>query len=78
MPHAGAVGREVEGENMQRIDDEYLNGELKLSPGSRLHRLVAMLFDTYYDDLTEQRIAELEEHVAQFRWMNAGGKRVDD
>lgn len=61
---------------MQQIDPEYLNSELKVEPGNRLHRLVAMLFDTYYDDLTEARIAELEEHVAQFRWMNASGKRV--
>lgn len=61
---------------MQYIDPEYLNSELKVQPGSRLHRLVAMLFDTCIDDLTEARIAELEEHVAQFRWMNASGKRV--
>jgi hypothetical protein len=61
---------------MQYIDPEYLNNKLEVKPGSRLHRLVAMLFDTYYDDLTEERIAELEQHVAQFRWMNASGKRV--
>jgi len=61
---------------MQYIDPEYLNNKLEVKPGSRLHRLVAMLFDTYYDDLTEARIAELEEHVARFRWMNASGKRV--
>lgn len=61
---------------MQHINPEYLNTELKVKPGDRLHRLVAMLFDTYYDDLTEARIAELEEHVAQFRWMSASGKRV--
>lgn len=61
---------------MQYIDPEYLNNKLEVKPGSRLHRLVAMLFDTYYDDLTDERIAELEQHVAQFRWMNASGKRV--
>ncbi len=61
---------------MQHIDPEYLNSELKVEPGNRLHRLVAMLIDTYYDDLTDERIAELEEHVARFRWMNASGKRV--
>ena len=61
---------------MQYIDPEYLNNKLEVKPGSRLHRLVAMLFDTYYDDLTEARIAELEEHVARFRWMSASGKRV--
>lgn len=59
------------------IDPEYLFSELTLKPGNRLHRLVAMLFDTYYDDLTDQRIAELEQHVARFRWMHANGKRLD-
>jgi hypothetical protein len=58
------------------IDPEYLNKNLTLKPGNRLHRLVAMLFDTYIDDLTDQRIAELEEHVAQFRWWNAAGERI--
>lgn len=61
---------------MSAIDPEYLNRELKLQPGDRLHRLVAMLFDTYYDDLSDRRISELEEHVSQFRWMNASGKRL--
>lgn len=61
---------------MANIDPEYLNQRLTLDPGNRLHRLVAMLFDTYYDDLTDQRISELEQHVEQFRWMNASGKRV--
>lgn len=61
---------------MQVIDPKYLDSELRVKPGDRLHRLVAMLFDTYYDDLTEERIAELEEHIARFRWMNASGQRV--
>lgn len=62
---------------MSRIAPEYLNDKLTVEPGDRLHRLVAMLFDTYIDDLTDERIAELEAHVAQFRWCNANGKRVD-
>lgn len=61
---------------MQQVDPQYMNSELKVRPGERLHRLVAMLFDTWYDDLTDSRIAELEAHVARFRWMNAAGKRV--
>jgi hypothetical protein len=63
---------------MQHIDPEYLNSELKVQPGDRLHRLVAMLFDTYYDDLTNTRIEEIEEHVSRFRWMDASGRRVDN
>lgn len=62
---------------MQPVAQEYLNKRLELDPGDRLHRFVAMLFDTYYDDLTDARIAELEAHVEQFRWMDASGKRVD-
>jgi hypothetical protein len=58
------------------IAPEYLNERLTLKPGDRLHRLVAMLFDTYIDDLTDQRIVELEAHVAQFRWWNAAGERI--
>ncbi len=61
---------------MQKIASEYMNVELTVKPGERLHRLVAMLFDTYYDDLTDERIAELEDHIAQFRWMDAKGNRV--
>jgi hypothetical protein len=38
---------------MQRIAPEYLNKRLELNPGDRLHRLVAMLHDTWYDDLTD-------------------------
>lgn len=59
------------------IDPGYLRNELRLKPGDRLHRVVAMLFDTYYDDLTDERLAELEDHIAKFRWMNASGRRID-
>ena len=36
-----------------------------------------MLFDTYIDDLSDDRIAELERQVESWRWCNAAGKRVD-
>lgn len=61
---------------MQKIDPQYLNGPITSAPGDRLHRLIAMLFDTYYDDLTDERIAELERRIGDFRWMNAAGQRV--
>ena len=61
----------------QTIAPAYANGELRLRPGDRLHRLVAMLFDTYIDDLSDDRIAELERQVESWRWCNAAGKRVD-
>lgn len=62
---------------MQFIDPEYLDKPLTLKPGTRLHRLVALLFDTYCDDLTDARIEEIEQQVERFRWMNASGQRVD-
>lgn len=62
---------------MQKVSDEYMKSELISRPGERLHRLYAMLCDTYYDDLTDARIEQLEEQVESFRWMNASGERVD-
>ncbi len=61
---------------MQQIAADYANAELKVRPGDRLHRLMALLFDTYFDDLSEERIAELERSVESWRWMNAAGQRV--
>lgn len=60
----------------QPIAAEYLNSELTVRPGSRLHHLVAMLFDAYCDDVTDERIAELEAQVERFRWMHGNGKRI--
>ena len=63
---------------MQRVSDEYENQELRVKPGDRLHRVVAMLFDTYCDDITDERLAEIENVIESFRWMNASGERVDN
>jgi hypothetical protein len=62
---------------MQRIAPEYANDRITFEPGERLHRLVALLCDTNYDDLTDARIADLEASVESWRWMNAAGERVD-
>jgi len=61
----------------QKVSDEYMRRELVSRPGERLHRLIAMLHDTWYDDLTDERIAELERQVESFRWLNASAERVD-
>jgi hypothetical protein len=61
----------------QKIADEYLKSELTVKPDGRLHRIVALLFDTYYDDLSDARIAEVERFIEGFRWCNAAGKRID-
>ena len=61
----------------QQVSDEFLKQILVIEPGSRLHLLVAMLYDTWYDDLTDERISELIRHVESFRWLNASAERVD-
>jgi peptidoglycan/xylan/chitin deacetylase (PgdA/CDA1 family) len=60
---------------MQKIAPEYANAELTVRPGDRLHRIVALLFDTYYDDVTDH-IAEIERSIEAWRWCAADGKRV--
>lgn len=62
---------------MQNIADEYASATFTITPGERLHRIVALLFDTYFDDLTDARIAEIEQFIERFRWCDANGKRVD-
>lgn len=61
---------------MQKIAEEYANRPITFMPGERLHRLVAMLCDTWYDDLTDDRIRALEAQVETFRWCNADGESV--
>lgn len=60
----------------QPIAPCYLDNDLRVARGSRIHRLVAMLFDTHIDDLTPERITELEQQVEAFRWADASGKRI--
>ncbi len=63
---------------LKPVADEYLRDEIRLEPGkSRLHRLVARLFDTYIDDLTDERIIELEQLADTFRITHASGTRFN-
>jgi hypothetical protein len=57
------------------VAPDYLRQTVTLKPGERLHRLLSRLCDTYYDDLTEERIEELERHADQFRLTHADGQR---
>lgn len=63
--------------NRRDISPGYLNQEFRVKPGDKLHHFVALLHDTHFDDLTDARIAALEEQVADFRWMSANGERLD-
>lgn len=64
-------------DRLKPINEEYLRADQRLRPGDRLHRLVCRLADTYYDDLDEQRIEELERKVDEWRWMHADGSRME-
>jgi hypothetical protein len=62
--------------DLKPVDETYLRDELRLRPGNRLHRLVARLFDTYIDDLSDERIVEIERMVDTVRITNASGRRL--
>ena len=61
---------------LKPVAAEYLMDEIRLKPGDRLHRLVARLGDTYFDDLSDDRIAELEQMADTFRLTHADGTRI--
>ena len=61
--------------SLKPIDDTYLGAAIRLTPGDRLHRLLARLADTYIDDLSDDRIVELERLADTFRITHADGKR---
>lgn len=61
---------------LKPIDGTYLRDVIRLNPGDRLHRLVARLCDTYIDDLSDDRILELERLVDSFRATHANGSRL--
>lgn len=63
-------------EKLKPINKEYLRDLITLRPGDRLHRLVARLADTYIDDLSDDRIIELERLADTFRLTHANGERL--
>lgn len=62
-------------EMLKPVADQYLRSDINLKPGTRLHRLVARILDTHYDDLTDGRIVELERLADAFRITHADGGR---
>lgn len=61
--------------DLKPIDEAYLRDVIRLAPEQRLHRLFARLCDTYIDDLTDERIVELEQLADLFRITHANGQR---
>ena len=62
-------------DHLKPINDEYLREEHRLRPGDRFHRLIARMADTYFDDISDDRIEELERKVDEWRWTHADGSR---
>ena len=60
----------------QTVAPEYTKERFVIEPGARLHRLVSLIADTYIDDVTPERIEQIEKQVESWRWMNASGGRV--
>lgn len=63
---------------LKPVSGDYLRDNISLKPGDRLHRLVARLADTYIDDLTDDRIIQLEAYADTFRLTHADGSRLSD
>ena len=61
---------------LKPISEEYLQADHRIRPGHRLHRLISRIADSYYDDVSDDRIEELERRVDEWRWMNANGDRL--
>ena len=60
---------------MKPIAPEVLAQTHEVKPGDRLHRLISRMADTYCDDLSEDRIEELERQVDEWRWCHADASR---
>ncbi|MEC9244631.1 MAG: hypothetical protein VYB05_07665 [Pseudomonadota bacterium] len=56
---------------LKPVADEYLRETHVIKPGDRLHRLISRLADTYFDDLTDERIEMLERQADEWRWMHS-------
>ena len=61
---------------LKPVSEVYLRAERRIGPGHRLHRLISRIADTYYDDVSDDRLEELERIVDGWRWMNASGERI--
>jgi hypothetical protein len=60
--------------DLKPISVSYLEREIRLKPGERLHRIVARMCDSYIDDLTDEAIVELEKAVDDLRLTSASGQ----
>lgn len=59
------------------IDPDYTMLDHMIGRQSRLHRLICRMLDTYIDDLTDERIEEIERLVDTYRITHANGARIN-
>lgn len=62
---------------LKPIADDFLRHPHTIKRGDKLYRLISRMSDMHYDDLTEERVEQLERTVDEWRWMNAAGERLD-
>jgi hypothetical protein len=62
--------------DLKPVEPSYMLSMITLKPGDRLHRLVSRLADTYFDDLSDDRIIELERLADTFRLTHADGSSL--
>lgn len=62
--------------DLKPVSTDYVRDVFTLRPGDRLHRLVARMSDTHIDDLSDERIIEIERLADTFRITHADGKRL--
>lgn len=61
------------GAYLKPVSSIFMDRALELSPGDRLHRLVARLHDSHIDDLTDEAIEALEVLADDWRLTDASG-----
>lgn len=64
--------------SLKPVAEEYLSETHVVKPGDRFHRLISRMADTYYDDLSDDRIEQLERQVDEWRWMHADSVRFSN
>lgn len=62
---------------LKPVSAEKLSNLYRIKPGDRLHRLVARLADSWIDDISDERILELEALVDSWRLTDSDGRRFE-
>jgi hypothetical protein len=63
---------------LKPVAREYMEADHRVRPGDRLHRLIARMADTWIDDLSDDRILDLEQMVDGWRLTHADASRFDN